>query len=104
MMKAQRTPLLEPLCHAFDFDLVVLDGGQYTGNAELNISLSACDPSFIAMDDTNVEKHSASFKQLAGNSSWHLVWRGGETQSALFIKTSMWKQFQFDGFSFHDEL
>ena len=45
-------PVLERLCGAYDFDLVVMDGSAYTRLAEYDIIERGCRPRYLALHDT----------------------------------------------------
>ena len=49
---AAGAPVLERLCGAYDFDLVVLDGSAYTRLAEYEVAERACRPRYLALHDT----------------------------------------------------
>jgi len=52
----QATPLLQPLCAQYDFDLVLIDGNEYTGLAEYHIIDTVCRPRYLALHDTGTLK------------------------------------------------
>lgn len=49
-------PLLELLCSTYDFDLVLIDGNEYTGLAEYEIVDRLCRPRYLALHDTGTLK------------------------------------------------
>ena len=57
LMTAKDAPplLLEPLCATYDFDLVLIDGNEYTGFAEYEIVVRVCQPRFLALQCTGHE-------------------------------------------------
>lgn len=52
----ETTPLLGTLCSMYDFDLVLIDGNEYTGLAEYQIVESVCRPRYLALHDTGTLK------------------------------------------------
>ena len=66
------TPLLEPLCSTYDFDLVLIDGNEYTGLAEYEIVDRLCRPRYLALHDTGTLKTRQVEGLLAGKAD---VWR-----------------------------
>ena len=79
--------VLEPLCKANVFDLVVLDGGEFSGipdwaAIERNQVLAEWDGAtgewtkgirYVAMDDTRTYKNRAVFKEFTASSDWTLL-------------------------------
>ncbi len=49
-------PMLQALCQAYDFDLVLIDGNEYTGLAEFEIVDRLCRPKYLALHDTGTLK------------------------------------------------
>ena len=66
------TPLLETLCSTYDFDLVLIDGNEYTGLAEYEIVDRVCRPRYLALHDTGTLKTRQVELLLAGRGD---VWR-----------------------------
>jgi hypothetical protein len=52
----ETTPLLGTLCTMYDFDLVLIDGNEYTGLAEFEIVETVCRPRYLALHDTGTLK------------------------------------------------
>ena len=79
--------VLEPLCKANVFDLVVLDGGEFSGipewaAIERDQVLAEWDGAtgkwtkgirYVAMDDTRTYKNRANFKEFTASSEWTLL-------------------------------
>ena len=64
-------PLLAPLCAAYDFDLVLIDGNEYTGLAEYELVDRACRPRYLALHDTGTLKTREVERRLAApDSGW----------------------------------
>jgi len=74
LMTAKNPPplLLEPLCSMYDFDLVLIDGNEYTGFAEYEIVERVCQPRFLALHDTGTLK---TRKVEAALNSPHSIWQ-----------------------------
>lgn len=49
-------PQLNHFCNAYDFDLVLIDGNEYTGWAEFELVRKTCKPTYIALHDTSTLK------------------------------------------------
>ena len=52
----QSSPALHKLCAAYHFDLVLIDGNEYTGWAEFNRVRTECRPTYLALHDTQTLK------------------------------------------------
>ena len=50
------TPQLHRLCAAYQFELVLIDGNEYTGWAEFNRVRTECKPMYLALHDTQTLK------------------------------------------------
>jgi hypothetical protein len=71
-------------------DLLVSDGGEFGGYAELTTLLSRCSR-FIVLDDVSVRKNSQAFQFLSSLEGWRLVSRSTERNgTALFEKDKTW--------------
>jgi galactoside 2-L-fucosyltransferase 1/2 len=75
---ARESPaLLESLCSQNNFDLVLIDGNEYTGFAEYLIVERVCKPKYIAMHDTGTLKTRKVESALAQNSDkWRKISSG----------------------------
>ena len=52
----QSKPLLQKLCRHHHFDLVLIDGNEYTGWAEFTHVRTECQPKYLALHDTGTLK------------------------------------------------
>ena len=64
--------LLPALCAAYDFDLILLDGSEYTSRAEFNVVESLCRLHFLALHDCSTLNMRAVVAHLAARP---LEWR-----------------------------
>ena len=53
-----------------DFDMVLIDGSEFTGHAELELLYGA---KFILLDDINAFKNYANYKQLLSDPNYELL-------------------------------
>jgi hypothetical protein len=63
-------PMLRALCGAYDFDLVLIDGNEYTGLAEFDIISRECRPRYLALHDTGTLKTRHVEQILSDSSRW----------------------------------
>jgi len=63
-------PMLRALCDAYDFDLVLIDGNEYTGLAEFDIVDRQCRPRYLALHDTGTLKTRHVEEILANSNLW----------------------------------
>eukprot|EP00802_Teleaulax_amphioxeia_P016115 Tamp_16225.p1 GENE.Tamp_16225~~Tamp_16225.p1 ORF type:complete len:470 (+),score=54.31 Tamp_16225:106-1410(+) len=82
-------PLLALLCsdEGLHFDVVLLDGGQYSGFAELLVVLDLCRPKYVVLDDTAVEKHwksVAHMQRLVAEGKWEHIASFPSTSSEAY--------------------
>jgi hypothetical protein len=76
------TPRLSELCRDIKFELVLIDGNEYTGWAEFNKVRSECRPRYIALHDTQTLKTHRIEEFLEKNrTEYTLLLRKGETAS-----------------------
>jgi hypothetical protein len=52
----QSAPQLHRFCQAYHFELVLIDGNEYTGWAEFNRVRTECKPRYLALHDTQTLK------------------------------------------------
>ncbi len=69
-------PQLAPLCALFQFDFVLIDAGEFAGNAEWRIVRDACKPRVVALHDTHTYKTRKVLQELSAAQDWRLVSRG----------------------------
>jgi hypothetical protein len=70
------TPMLSALCNAYDFDLVLIDGNEYTGLAEFEIVDRECRPRYLALHDTGTLKTRRVEEILSNHSLWRKISSG----------------------------
>jgi hypothetical protein len=70
------TPMLSALCNAYDFDLVLIDGNEYTGLAEFEIVDRECRPRYLALHDTGTLKTRRVEEILSNSSLWRKISSG----------------------------
>jgi hypothetical protein len=80
---ALKTPRLLPqLCSSYDFDVVLLDGNEYTGWAEFEVVRDVCKPRFLALHDCSTLKTEKVEAYLAANvDKWKKVSSGVDAAS-----------------------
>jgi len=69
----QATPMLSALCANYTFDLVLIDGNEYTGWAEFNHVRQECKPKYLALHDTQTLKTSKIEAYLASNKDEYVL-------------------------------
>jgi hypothetical protein len=69
-------PMLRALCDAYDFDLVLIDGNEYTGLAEFEVVSRACRPRYLALHDTGTLKTRHVEQILADDTLWRKISSG----------------------------
>lgn len=69
-------PMLRVLCDTYDFDLVLIDGNEYTGLAEFTIVEKYCRPRYLALHDTGTLKTRRVEEILANDARWRNITRG----------------------------
>jgi hypothetical protein len=47
----ESVPMMKPLCLANQFDLILLDGSEFTRHAEFKIVEKNCKPKYVAIND-----------------------------------------------------
>ena len=72
----QTTPMLETLCKTYDFDLVLIDGNEYTGSAEFEIVSRQCRPRYLALHDTGTLKTRRVEVILGTSNKWKKISSG----------------------------
>ena len=76
------TPQLRRFCAVYHFDLVLIDGNEYTGWAEFNRVRTECKPTYLALHDTQTLKTQKIEEYLNKNSDeYQLFLRKYATQS-----------------------
>jgi len=79
------TPLLTPLCQESPFDMVLIDGNEYTGWAEFVRVERDCRPRYLALHDTNTLKTRRIERHLASHpAKYREVLRKGQTEHGPF--------------------
>jgi hypothetical protein len=68
-VKQFRVPLLKPLCLEKEFDAILLDGGEFCGPIEFQITMDECRPRYIALHDTNTFKNKWARRVLMNTTS-----------------------------------
>ena len=80
-MAAFAAPQLPTLCRDFAFDFVLIDAGEFMGNAEWAVVRDACKPAYVGLHDTNTFKTRRVLAELlAQPAAWELVARGDPPQ------------------------
>jgi len=69
-------PMLRTLCSAYDFDLVLIDGNEYTGLAEFQIVDRDCHPRYLALHDTGTLKTRRVEELLSTDTRWRKLSSG----------------------------
>ncbi|KAG2381375.1 hypothetical protein C9374_006364 [Naegleria lovaniensis] len=70
-------PWLHPLCLAFQFDAVLIDGNEYTGWAEYETIDAECKPKYLMLHDVGTLKTEKIEKTIkAGGTVWQLMEEG----------------------------
>ena len=69
-------PMLRSLCDAYDFDLVLIDGNEYTGLAEFDIVDRKCRPRYLALHDTGTLKTRRVEEILNNSNLWRKISSG----------------------------
>ena len=86
--------LLQDLCEQHAFDLVLIDGNEYTGWAEFNVVNSTCRPRFLALHDTGTlktRKVEQAIADAAGQApQWKLVASGADAASWAVFQNEQW--------------
>jgi len=91
-LAASAPRLLPALCAAYDFDVVLLDGNEYTGRAEFEIVDSLCKPHFLALHDCRTLKTRAVEALLAARPlDWKLVSSGRDSASWAVYENLKWR-------------
>jgi hypothetical protein len=67
------TPQLRRFCAAHHFDLVLIDGNEYTGWAEFNRVRTECKPTYLALHDTQTLKTQKIEEYLNSNSGEYRI-------------------------------
>lgn len=76
-LSKQYEPMLKPLCLAYNFDFVLIDGNEYTGWAEFEIVDQICEPKYMALHDMGTLKTSKIQTFIANEKSkWKLIKSG----------------------------
>ena len=89
-LAAETTPVLERLCSLYDFDLVLIDGNEYTGLAEFEIVSRSCSPRFLALHDTGTLKTRRVEEILAKSTSWAKLSSGADAAGwAVYVSTKL---------------
>ena len=83
--------LLPALCAAYDFDLVLLDGNEYTGRAEFDVVEGLCRPHFVVLHDcgtlktraveAHLNEHPLEWRLLSSGRSAAVAWAAYESLS-----------------------
>jgi len=71
--------LLARLCALYDFDLVLIDGNEYTGLAEYELVDRVCRPRYLALHDTGTLKTREVERRLSGK--WRRLSGGADAAS-----------------------
>jgi len=87
----EATPLLEKLCSTYDFDLVLIDGNEYTGLAEYEIVDRVCRPRYLALHDTGTLKTRRAEELLAGRTTdWRKISSGTDAAEWAVFENQRW--------------
>ena len=79
-------PVMRPLCERFDFDLIVLDGNEYTAAAEFAIVEAVCRPRFLALHDAETpNKKGVADALAAAGARWKRVAAGRDKDTQWVI-------------------
>ena len=81
-------PMLSALCDAYDFDLVLIDGNEYTGLAEFEIVDRECRPRYLALHDTGTLKTRRVEEILSNNNNrWRKISSGMDAAGwAVYVR------------------
>jgi hypothetical protein len=66
-------------------DVVILDGGEFCGDGDLDRALSLR-PKIIAMDDTHVIKNSGPLRRLLASGEWRILARGEDKNGWAILR------------------
>ena len=77
-LAATTSPVLERLCKAYDFDLVLIDGNEYTGFAEFEVINRYCRPRYLALHDTGTLKTRLVEAFLRASAMWERLSAGAD--------------------------
>lgn len=81
-------PMLEPLCKNHKFDVVLIDGNEYSGWAEFLIVKDYCKPKYLALHDVGSLKTMKISKFIKKNPEQFKLLENGSDGSA-------WEIYQF---------
>eukprot|EP00823_Brevimastigomonas_motovehiculus_P006266 TRINITY_DN511_c0_g2_i1.p1 TRINITY_DN511_c0_g2~~TRINITY_DN511_c0_g2_i1.p1 ORF type:complete len:347 (+),score=52.50 TRINITY_DN511_c0_g2_i1:67-1107(+) len=82
-LAAYYEPMLEPLCKNHKFDVVFMDGNEYTGWAEFQIVRDICKPKYLLLHDVGTLK-------TVNVSAWLVAETGGRSAGWERTATGSW--------------
>lgn len=66
--------LIKPICEKLPIDFLHIDGGEFSGPAELSTALQYCkDLRLIALDDTGTFKNRENYRYLQHSNDWKMI-------------------------------
>jgi len=68
------TPMVHRFCAAYQFELVLIDGNEYTGWAEFNRVRTECKPLYLALHDTQTLKTHKIEEYLSANHDEYVLY------------------------------
>ena len=78
-LSKKAVPFLKPLCMAFKFDAVLIDGNEYTGWAEYEVVDAYCKPKYLMLHDVGTLKTKKIEQHISkGSSVWQLIGEGAD--------------------------
>ena len=90
-LAASSPRLLPALCAAYDFDVVLLDGNEYTGKAEFAVVAALCKPHFLALHDCGTLKTRWVEAHLAERpSEWQRIATGQDSAKWAIYQNLLW--------------
>ena len=82
----QKAPFIKPIYLPPQIDMVVLDGGEFSGYADW-LALKEKKPLLVCLDDTNVMKNERVYRELKEDKAWNLVTEGQDRHGwAIFTR------------------
>ena len=92
-------PQLEEFCRQLSPDVVLIDGNEYTGWGEFQITMEACRPSYIALHDTGTLKTFEVEKFIQGNpTKFELIAKGKDGAGWAIHKVTQRRRRQLQEF------
>ena len=79
-------PYINPETLVKNVDILILDGGEFSGYADW-LALKSLNPKIVCLDDSGCMKNKKVYEELAADSQWKLWQEGGDRNGwAIFSK------------------